>query len=202
MKQNDLGQLSNIGHCLRRFERSACCPSMNELSLSRFWKRLKPSRIALLILMLCANSSALAAQPSNSKTPINLDNQPTYIKSDTLTLFNQERRFTYSGNVEVTHGDMIMTSDTLEGFYDENNKVLRLIARKNVTITKSPNIRATCEHAIYEAKTSIVTLTENPELQQDESVLTSDVVRIFLNENRSAAEGKVRVKMVQKDKKK
>ena len=153
----------------------------------------------LAALILTTTARSIAAAPSES--PVQLDDQPTYIKSQSLTLFNQERRFLYSGGVEVTHGDMIMTSELLEGFYDENNKVQKLIATKGVTITKAPDVRATCERAVYEAATAVVTLTENPELQQGESVLTSDVVRIFLNENRSAAEGQVRVKMVRKDEK-
>ena len=153
-----------------------------------------PFLISTLVLFGTTEGRAATPDPS----PIKLDDQPTYIRSDTLTLFNQERRFQYSGNVEVTHGDMVMTSQLLEGFYDEKNKVQRLIATKGVTITKAPDIKATCERAVYEAAAQLVTLTENPELQQDESVLTSDVVRLYLNENRSAAEGQVRVKMVGK----
>jgi len=39
-------------------------------------------------------------------------------------------------------------------------------------------------------------LTENPQLQQKESILRADKIKIFLNENRSQAEGDVRVTFV------
>ena len=124
---------------------------------------------------------------------------PTYIKSDTLTLKANERLFTYSGNVEVKQGDMTLTSEELQGRYDENNKIQELVALNRVTIVKGDNIKANGERAVYTAKTGTVVLTENPELEQEGSVLTADVIRIFLEENRSTAEGDVRVKLLRKD---
>ncbi len=126
-------------------------------------------------------------------------NLPTYVKSDTLTLKSEERTFVYSGNVEVRQGDMILTSSSLEGKYTENNQIDQLLALTNVVVTKGDTIRATGERAVYDAPSSTVTLTENPELQQDGSVLTADVIKIFLKENRSTAEGTVRVKLVKKE---
>lgn len=124
---------------------------------------------------------------------------PTYVKSDSLILKSAERTFVYSGNVEVRQGDMILTSTTLEGKYAENNQIEQLLAQTNVIVTKGEAIRATGEKAIYDAATATVTLTENPELQQEGSILTADVIKIFLNENRSSAEGSVRVKLVKKE---
>lgn len=124
--------------------------------------------------------------------------QPTYIKADTLTLKSEERFFTYSGNVEVRQGDMTLTSDIIDGRYGEDNRIRELIARSNVTITKGADIRATGQRAIYDQATQTVTLTESPELQQNDSILTADSIRVLLQENRSVAEGSVRVKLVKK----
>ena len=124
---------------------------------------------------------------------------PTYIKSDSLQLKQSERYFVYSGNVEMKHGDMTITSNTLEGSYDEQNKLKKLIAKTNVLIVKGDGIRGTGELATYEAAANTVTLTENPELSQNGSVLTADAIKIFLKDNRSEATGQVRVKMIDKN---
>lgn len=125
--------------------------------------------------------------------------EPVYIRSDTVTLKGTERVFTYQGNVETKQGDFRVLSSELQGTYTEQNKIKELIATKNVTIRKA-DIVATSERAVYDAATGVVTLTENPELQQIGSVLTADIIKIFLDENRSTAEGTVRVKLKQEQK--
>jgi lipopolysaccharide export system protein LptA len=154
-----------------------------------------------------AGSTSAASSEAKSKTELALDTNmqkdfgklPTYIKADSLTLKSQERYFTYTGNVEVRHGDMTMTSDTLEGTYSEKNEIQQLTAKSNVVITKGDNIRASGQKALYEAGPAMVTLTEGPELQQNQSILTADAIKIFLKENRSVAEGTVRLKLVKKE---
>ncbi|MBN8547996.1 MAG: hypothetical protein J0M12_01635 [Deltaproteobacteria bacterium] len=124
---------------------------------------------------------------------------PTYIKSDSLQLKQSERYFIYSGNVEVRHGDMTITSNTVEGSYDEQNKLKKLFAKTNVLIVKGDGIRGTGELATYDADQNTVTLSDNPELSQNGSVLTADSIKIFLKDNRSEATGQVRVKMIDKN---
>lgn len=128
----------------------------------------------------------------------NFNNDPTFVKADSLTLKTDQRVFTYAGNVEVKHGDMTLTSESLEGNYDENNKIQRMAARRNVVILKGENMRGTAELATYEAAKDTVVLTGSPELTQNESILSADVITIFLKENRSEASGQVRVKLVSK----
>ena len=120
---------------------------------------------------------------------------PTNITSDSLTFNAKNRVFAYQGNVQVTQGDMRLTSKTLEGTYSEKNELLKLVAKGDVFISKQ-DIQATGQIAAYDAVASIVTLTENPQLQQKESILRADKIKIFLNENRSQAEGDVRVTFV------
>lgn len=153
--------------------------------------------------LACTLSLTIQAEekPPASKNSAQQDfgKLPTFIKSDNLKLNNESRTFTYSGNVEVTQGDMVLTSQTMDGNYDENNRIEKLIAHGNVLITKGAAIRATGQKAIYEAGSETVVLTENPELQQDGSILSADRIKVFLNENKSLAEGLVRVKLLKKD---
>jgi len=120
---------------------------------------------------------------------------PTNISSDSLTFNAKNRIFAYQGNVVVTQGDMRLTAKTLEGTYNEQNQLQKLIAKGDVFISKQ-DIEATGQVASYDAVSSIVTLSENPQLQQKESILRADRIKIFLNENRSQAEVDVRVTFV------
>ena len=159
-------------------------------------------------LFLCPFDST-AQSPSNTpqKAPLNLEKAvdddfgklPTYIKADTLTLKSLERVFAYSGNVEVRQGDLTLTCDIVEGKYSEKNQIEELTARNNVTVLKGENIRVTGQRAVYDAAAETITMSESPELQQNDSILTADSIKVFLKENRSVAEGAVRVKVVKKD---
>ncbi len=125
---------------------------------------------------------------SETKSPLN-------IKSDTLDLNSKERLFVYKGNVELTRDDMKVTSKRLEGRYDSENRMETVLCIGDVVITKGPSIKATSNRALYKVASSIVELTEGPELYRDGNVLVADKVTIFLNEERSEAEGNVRVKV-------
>ena len=132
---------------------------------------------------------------------LDMDKAPTYVKSESLTVRSKDGVFEYLGNVELKHGDLTVISQKLEGKYDQNNEIETLTALQNVIITKGENIRATSQKALYERKTETMTLTENPELQEGDSVLSADLIRIFLEEDRSVAEGQVRVKLIEKESK-
>ncbi len=148
-----------------------------------------------LCLFLCP--ILVFAQKTNDSASSNgFSEAPTLIKAKSLSLFSKERRFEYSGPVEVRQGDMLLTSKKLLGNYDSNNQIDTITALGNVVITKGESIHATSEKAVYERASETVTLTESPELHQEASILTADVVKIFLEEDRSVAEGEVRVKMV------
>lgn len=145
-----------------------------------------------------APSTASEGSASASLDP-QLSNQPTKIEAKTLTLFTKDRKFVYDGDVKVVQGDMTLTSRTLEGTYDDNNKIQTITALKDVVVLKGEKMKATGQRAEYEAKSNTVTMKENPKLEQDGSELTADIIRIFLKEDRSTAEGNVRVTLVNKD---
>lgn len=152
----------------------------------------------LVISLLVTSIAAAAAPDRNFHDP----KAPLTITADSLLLKSKERVFAYNGNVIVKQGDVTIQCDALEGTYSENNKVQTLTANKNVKIEKGADIRGRSNTAFYNADTQILTLKDNPELDQNGSTLAADVIKVFLNENRSVAEGQVRVKMLPKDAKK
>ena len=176
----------------------------------------KKASIFVIFILLHTYQVSAQSHPNKSSEPTTLgsldtksflgdsiDNKdfgklPTNITSDTLTLNAKTRVFIYKGNVVVTQGDMTLTSRLIEGNYSEQNQIQKIVARGDVVITKQ-QIKATSQLATYDAVSSIVTLTDNPQLQQGESVLIADRIKVYLNENRSNAEGNVRVTFVKQE---
>ncbi len=125
-----------------------------------------------------------------------IEDGPTLITSETLTLNSEKRIFTYAGNVMVTRGDMTLTAETIDGTYSEKNEIQTITAQGNVHIDKTGGLKAQSEKAVYNAEKGTVEMTENPSIEQQGSILSADLITIFLNENRSVASGQVRVKLV------
>ena len=91
-----------------------------------------------------------------------------------------------------------MTADRLNGKYNDGQGIDELTAMEKVVITKGSTIKARSNKAVYDKKSETMLLTDNPEVTQEDSILTADLVRIFLKENKSLAEGNVRVKLIPK----
>jgi lipopolysaccharide transport protein LptA len=148
-------------------------------------------------------ASLTPEQKTDSKTSstpnLDLSKAPTNISANSLTLLNDKRTFTYEGNVVVTQADMTLNSDFLDGSYSEKNEIEKIIARSNVIITKGPDMKANGQRAVYDAIARTIVLTESPSVEQNGSILTADLIRIFVDENRSVAEGNVKVTLKSTD---
>ncbi len=156
------------------------------------------SASALIGVTVFTATASFCAEPATNALGNGLDkDSPTYIKSEKLKLNSTTRTFLYEGDVELINGDMTMYSQILEGSYSEDQRIQKMVAKKDVLIIKGPTIRATSERADYVEASGTMVLTENPEIQETGSVLSADKVIIYLNENRSEAQGQVRVKIVE-----
>ncbi len=124
---------------------------------------------------------------------------PLFIKSDSLEVNSKERVFIYKNNVELTKDDLKVTANFVEGYYSESNDIEKITCRGNVVITKGTALKATANRALYKVAAAIIELTENPEVYKEDNVLAADKIRIFVNEDRSEAEGNVRVKVIKAD---
>ncbi len=123
---------------------------------------------------------------------------PTIITSKTMNLNSATKKFSYAGGVTLVKGDLTMTADRLNGKYNDGQGIDELTAMEKVVITKGSTIKARSNKAVYDKKSETMLLTDNPEVTQEDSILTADLVRIFLKENKSLAEGNVRVKLIPK----
>jgi lipopolysaccharide export system protein LptA len=143
------------------------------------------------------NTSSEAAQKPSTNTLFEVKkDEVTTITSQSLSIDSNKKVFTYTGDVKVVQGDLVMTCAVLDGYYDDQNKIKELVAKKSVVITKPPTTKATGEKAVYNAIKRTIALTENPQLYQGENILSAEKINIYIDENRSTAEGQVRVKLV------
>lgn len=121
---------------------------------------------------------------------------PVFIKSDSLMLDSKDRLFTYKGNVRVVRDDLEITTDIMIGRYGENQELESILCQNNVVITRGEVMRATSNRAFYNIKNAKIELTDEPELTRDGNLLAADKITIFVDEDRSEAEGNVRVKVI------
>lgn len=123
-------------------------------------------------------------------------NAPIFVNSDNLSLESKKRTFTYSGNVKIVQADMNIDADLVVGKYDENNVMKEIVCKGHVVMTRGETLKATANRALYLVAKQSVELTEGPEVTHKGSTLTADKVTVFLKEDRSEAEGNVRVRLV------
>ena len=162
----------------------------------------------LLLLLVCAPDyisprhllAEKKPQTSENFFKADFNDAPTLISSNEMILHANERRVEYNTEVEVIHGDMTLRCDNLEAFYTEKNQINRIFAKKNVRITRETGAQARSEHAVYTQKNETIVLTINPEVQENGSIVSAEKITIFLKEDKSKAEGDVRVKLVNTDK--
>lgn len=130
-----------------------------------------------------------ALSSGNSKAPL-------FIKSDNLSLDTKERIFTYKDNVQVLQENMEITTDLMIGRYSEDNNLESILCLGNVVITKEEGMRASSNRAFYNIASAKIELTDEPELIRDGNALSADKITIFVDEDRSEADGNVRVKVL------
>lgn len=160
-------------------------------------------RLTHILLLFVATFSTLtvSANIPESERPLfeaDFENAPTYIKAEQMTLSTSRRVVEYRKNVELIHEDMTLTCNRLEATYSPENVIQKITARDNVFIIRDEGTQARSELAVYDKATDTITLTINPEIQENGSIVNADTIRIFLKEDRSEAEGEVRVKLIQK----
>lgn len=160
-------------------------------------------RLTHILLLFITTFSTLnvSANIPESEKPLfeaDFENAPTYIKAEQMTLSTSKRVVEYRKNVELIHEDMTLTCNRLEATYSTENVIQKITARDNVFIIRDEGTQARSELAVYDKATETITLTINPEIQENGSIVNADTIRIFLKEDRSEAEGEVRVKLVQK----
>ncbi len=122
--------------------------------------------------------------------------EPIYVSSDTLSLDAKKRIFTYKGNVEAFQADLFITAEEMIGTYDENNRLKEVVCHSDVVVTRGDRLRAIANKAVYDVANQNIVLSEGPEVIERSNALSADRITLYIDEDRSEAEGRVRVKLI------
>ncbi len=122
------------------------------------------------------------------------------ITSEKLVYDNLNSVFTYTGNVLATDGSYVIKSDRLTGNMNKTQELEKLFASGSVVITQGTNLRTFSEKADFDFAKNLIVLTEDPELEKDNSLLTAEKIYYNTETEQSQAEGEVDVKILEEAK--
>lgn len=159
-------------------------------------------RIALAGSFAAFAAVAVAAQPAQqANSPLNSANsdKPVRIESATLEVRDKSRMATFTGDVKLTQGDMLLRCKVLVVFYEDSagpaaktaapkavgpatgqQKIRRLEARGDVVITQNDQT-VTGDNGVFETKSNLVTVTGNVVVTQGTSVVKGERMLVEMN---------------------
>ena len=161
---------------------------------------MKKILLALLAACLFASSAWAAPLPGADS------NLPVDVTADSMEYSADKHTVVFHGNVEAVRGDFKMWSDKLtlmlKGKANKDEKPAkkansmanaagdldRVIAEKNVRFENGTQY-GTADKATYLAQKNILVLEGDPVLHDGDNSIRGNVIRYFLNENRSVIEG-------------
>lgn len=119
-------------------------------------------------LGVTASDVAAPAEGKGNGMVFTDSDEPLSIDSDELELIEEDhsRLFIFTHNVRVQQGDIELTTEKLEAFYESGkSQPQRLIATGDVHVTQGER-HATCDRAVYEREAGTVVCTGRAELVQ------------------------------------
>lgn len=140
--------------------------------------RLNKQAGACILLVLSA-LYLTTANCAHSKTR-HMDEEKIHINADHMKLNIDTGNSTYTGNVKIRQGELVLTGDTVT-IIQQDDLVERInVTGKPATYThvtdKNETIRATSQHMVYTASTHRLVLTGNARLSQPEHTVSSQKI--------------------------
>ncbi|NCC23957.1 MAG: OstA family protein [Deltaproteobacteria bacterium] len=149
-----------------------------------------PRMLIFFFLFLMAFPSHLAAD----------ETVPTRISADTMTYTQKSGTVEFSGQVQVDREDFTLWSDRLTVEFDPQGgrqgvgpvevggKVQKIVAEGQVRFSGQGR-EGQCGRAVYEDGPGVLTLTEDPFVQEGRNRIQGETIRLYLRENRSEVIG-------------
>ena len=130
---------------------------------------------------------------------------PVDVTADSMEYSADNSTVVFRGKVEAVRGEFKMWSEVLtlilkkqddakektekrSGDLAKSNDIDRIIAEKNVRF-KNETQHGTAQKATFLAEKNILILEGDPVLQDGDNSIRGNVIRYFMNENRSVVEG-------------
>ena len=159
---------------------------------------MKKSLLILLVLVFCATGAVAAPLPGSD------ENLPVDVTADNMVYNADKNTVVFQGKVEAVRGEFKMWSEVLTLYLKshdaarqgktstapamEGSDLDRIVAEKNVRFQNGTQTGSSQKATYYSAK-SLLVLEGNPILHDGDNSITGNVIRYFVNENRSVVEG-------------
>lgn len=145
---------------------------------------IKLSIILLLLTFSLGSTSFSQQQPPPKKTPLGnvaADNIPVQIEAKKLTVYQQESKVIFEGNVVLKRGATVIHCDKLTAYYDDKTwEVKTAICKGSVKVTHKDTI-ARCDEAIFDNEKQTITMKGNPVVYQGENIFRGDELKYYMS---------------------
>lgn len=164
-------------------------------------KRVSSVALWLLTITMACAAPALAAEGQQPMT----SDKPIHVVSDSLEVDNNLQIAHFIGDVKATQGDVKITSDKLDVYYeradddeaaaetpglaDDSGQVRKVIAIGHVKITQTDRV-AVGQKATYWAGGRKILLEGNATVWKKKNQVSGEKITVFLDENRTVVHGK------------
>ena len=138
-----------------------------------------------------------SAIPSAAKPGAKAE-EPIKITSDQMEANNKAGFVIFKGNVVARQNSGIIMSNILTVYYDDQNRMDKIIATGDVRITQEDRV-GTCQKATFYPPENKIVMEEGPRLWRDRDIVEGEVITIFTDSDKMFVEGGARVTIRQKD---
>jgi len=128
--------------------------------------------------------------------------EPIVISANELSFNSSEKLAIYKGNVVAQRKDVKIYSDEVRIYFDEKNKIKKIIALGNVKIIDKKGRFALSNVATYYVDAEKIVLSGDAKIQQDSNALESEEIVFYLKNKKVEATGSVKTIIFPKKKKK
>ena len=151
----------------------------------------------MISLVILSGSSYLFAEIRDSNSD-QLDKNQITIVSNNLEIDDQNKRITFTGDVNAQGNEFEITCQKLDLYYhqqkqgdqeDQKIDIKKIIATGNVKILRTEGGSASAETAIYFQNEEKIVLTGNPKIKQEGDFVEGTKITLFLKEKKSVVEG-------------
>lgn len=158
---------------------------------------MKTFLLTLVIFTFCTAGAMAAPLPGGDS------NAPVDVTADSMVYSADKNTVVFQGRVEAVRGEFRMWSDTLTLYLKsaesaeteknaapamEGSDLDRIVAERNVRFQNGTQT-GSAQKATYFSAKSLLVLEGNPILHDGDNSIRGNVIRYFVNENRSVVEG-------------
>lgn len=158
----------------------------------------------LVLSLLAGWKGPVLRAEEKEKAPAGLNlgvgTEPIHISAKRLEWDHKKFQATFYQEVAARQQDLEIYADRLTVYFNEqNNDVVRIVAKGNVRIVQMDR-RAFCEEAVYDRARNRIVLEGNPVIRQGQNEVRGKRVIFYVGEGRSVVEsgegGRVKVTLV------